>query len=382
MNAYLLIEKDKTIEPFGEHPRQCLIANKKLCDYQREVLVKLGINYNIASSVPDHNFREEYIVFGESIYFTSEFISRFIAESRKTGCATVCGLKKDITTMRTAVNLQDIQDRGEYVELNLRYFPQDYSSRGKTTVVLIGCDQLDCSVPAPYHMCGNTNGYSAPMTDVFAVQINHWVNLWSANILTVLANIARIRKMPKWKLAPWKIFWNLNTVGTNCHIHKTACVEASVIGNNVTIEAGAIVRASIIGDNAHIGNGVVVEESVIGDGCKILHGHILFSVFYPGTFSVAGFISASLTGKDVFIGANATLTDFRFDGKNVTVLNNNKKTDSGNLFLGACLGHKVYIGAQCVIAPGRAVPNNLRICRKDMFIGDNPDKENFQIEPF
>ena len=38
-----------------------------------------------------------------------------------------------------------------------------------------------------------------------------------------------------------------------------------------------------------------------------------------------------------------------------------KKISSGNLFLGCCLGHNVYLGGGCVIAPGRAVPNSLHL---------------------
>ena len=248
-------------------------------------------------------------------------------------------------------------------------------------VVVIDCDQFDCRVPTPSHMCGDCNGYAVPMTDTFAVQINHWINLWVANVLFVLANLARIKKMSKIVLLSWKVFRNLNKAGKNCKIHKSAIVEASVIGSNVTIEAGAIIKASVISDDVHIGNGVIVEESVIGTGCKILHGHILFSVLYPETFSVAGFISASLTGKDVFVGANVTLTDFRFDKKNVFVENNGCKEDSGNLFLGSCLGHGVYLGSGTIIAPGRAVPNGLRLvpAKDKVFTKYSQRKENVRV---
>ncbi len=377
MKAYLLVDLDKKIEPFGEHPRECLVGNRKLYDYQKETLFKLGIDFNVVMDFPSGDFEEECIVFSECLCFTPEFLSQFIVKARLLRGPVVCRLKKGITTLRTAASLQETKDCEDSIEMPLWYFPSK-SGKKVEAVVVIDCDQFDCRVPAPHHMCGDHNGYAVPMTDIFAILINHWVNLWVANVLFTLANLARIKKMSKVVLLPWKVFRNLNKVGKNCKIHKSAVVEASIVGRNVTIEAGAVIRASVIGDNAHIGNRVVVEESVIGAGCKILHGHILFSALYPETFSVTGFVSATLTGKNVFIGANVSLTDFRFDRKNVLVESNSCREDSGNLFLGSCLGHGVYLGSGIIIAPGRTVPNGLRLVpiKNKVFTKYNQKEEN------
>lgn len=157
----------------------------------------------------------------------------------------------------------------------------------------------------------------------------------------------------------WKILRQLNKIGRNCDIHPAAYVEKSIIGDGVAVGAGVVIRESVIGDGSFIGNGVIVEESVIGEGSTILNGHILYSVLYPHSFSVAEMVPASLVGKDTFMGLNSTLTDFRFDGKNVTVLKNGVVVDSGNTFLGSCLGHGVYLGSGCIVAPGRSIPNGL-----------------------
>ena len=91
-------------------------------------------------------------------------------------------------------------------------------------------------------------------------------------------------------------------------------------------------------------------------------------------------ISASLIGKDSFLGVNTTLTDFRFDDKNVEVLQNGSRTDSGNMFLGACLGHEVYLGSGSIIAPGRVVTNGLRLVPKNgIFRGSIHDEDSFEI---
>ena len=35
--------------------------------------------------------------------------------------------------------------------------------------------------------------------------------------------------------------------------------------------------------------------------------------------------------------------------------------DTQSIGLGPCLGHGVYLGAGCLVAPGRMIPNGLRI---------------------
>ncbi len=130
-----------------------------------------------------------------------------------------------------------------------------------------------------------------------------------------------------------------------------------------------------------MGNRVIIEASVIGEKSTILHGHILYSVLCSGVFSVAQMISASFIGKDSFIGSGVTLTDFRLDGKSVTVMKDGIKVDTGSKFIGSCLGHGVYFGSGCIIAPGRSIPNGLRITlEKDRIItGGNPAEKGFRI---
>lgn len=389
MKAYI-IKTDKKIEPFGDHPRGCLIANKKLIDLQIKTLVEQKIKPVFVSSVDGVKSKEEFISFYDDLYFTPELLSKFIARSREQDSDTICALKKGITTLRTGASLQNVRDCGEYFEYNLKYFPRTESKEIFKPIV-IDPDEFEANVPIPFHMFKDAKGYAVPMTNKFMVQIDHWVNLWSCNIVFLLAEFARVQKVSKTKLLflvlkacsknKWRILSKLNRIGKNCDIHPTAYVEASAIGSNVTIGAGAVIRGSAIDSEVHIGNNVVVEYSVIGENSSILSGHILYSVFYPGTFSVAEMVSASLIGRDSFLGANCTLTDFRFDNQNVLAENNENKVDSGNRFLGACLGHDVYIGSGCIIAPGRIIPNGLRMAfdKESMYNGNGSVPKGFRI---
>ena len=72
------------------------------------------------------------------------------------------------------------------------------------------------------------------------------------------------------------------------------------------------------------------------------------------------------------MGGGVILTDFRLDGKSVMVMKDGIKVDTENTFIGACLGHEVYLGTGCIVAPGRIIPKGMRI---------TPDKERIIEKP-
>jgi len=379
MKAYV-IRNDKKIEPFDEPARDCLVLNRTIADMQAEIFARAEmemISVSDTSKVFDAN---EHLVLGDNLYFTPELLKEFVERSRRSGGTTVCALKNGVTTLRTATSVQNVKTCQGHTEYNLRYFPSA-ERRGDLRTVVIEPDEFSASIAMPHHICG-AKKYVVPMTKKFVVQVDHWVNLWAANIAAILAEGAGLQKSSKAKLLylalkarsfnKWKILRQLNKIGRDCDIHPTAYIEGSVIGDGVTVGARAVVRESVVGEGSFIGNGVVVEESVIGEGSTILNGHILYSVLYPHSFSVAEMVSASLVGRDTFMGLNSTLTDFRLDGKNVTVLKNGIPMDSGNTFLGSCLGHGVYLGSGCIVAPGRAVPCGLRLAaRKEQTVWES-----------
>jgi len=368
MKAYV-VRNDDLVVPLGEPARDCLILNKKLAQLQAEALAASGLEVVYVCSKPEISDKGEYLMLNDNVFFTPALLAEFLRQARNGKRVAVCALKNGVTTQRTAVSLQDVVRGNDFTQYNLCYIPEE-GHDNLSRVILINPDRFFASIKVPRHMC-ESGEYKIPMTDNFIIQIDHWVNLWSANIVGILAEGARLQKKtwPEklWlavragSLNRWNILWHLNNVGRNCDIHPTAYIEGSAIGDNVTVGAGAVVRASVIGGNVTIGNNVVIEESVIGEGSSMLVGHVLYSVFYPGVFSVAEMITASILGRDTFMGSNSILTDFRVDGRNVTVMKDGRPFDSGNLFLGSCVGHRTRIGSGTIVAPGRTIPCGLQI---------------------
>jgi NDP-sugar pyrophosphorylase family protein len=167
-------------------------------------------------------------------------------------------------------------------------------------------------------------------------------------------------------LNQWKVLCQLNRVGRNCDIHPTAYVEASTIGDNVKIGAGAIIRESLVGSGTFIGNNATLELTVVGEESYIGNSsRTQYCVLYPGSFFIARGMSCSMCGRDSFIGGGAVLSDFRFDGKNITVIKDGAQIDTGNSFIGSCLGHGVYLAAGSIVAPGRTIPNGIRLAPEE-----------------
>ena len=385
VKAYML-KSNKTIDPLNEHPRDCLIINRKLSDLQEEVLRASGHTIEFTPAISDINDPEEHIIFEDSLFFTRELLDEFIAKSRQSNKHTICAAKPGITTLRTVTNTQDVKTYPNRIEYGLYYMP----TRPQNEVplpVIIDVDQFYEAFPMPEHIFGEKD-YPIPASDCLIAQIDHWTNLWAMSIAIILSEGAKLRKTSNLKLLQmalkarssnkWKVLSKLNRIGENCDIHHTAYIEGSTIGNNVRIGAGSIIRESIIGDNSYIGNSVTSDLSVIGEECNVRNGAVVqYAVLYPGTFTMNRLISLSLCGRNTFLGDGVVLSDFRLDKKPVIVIKGGNQIDTENIFIGSCLGHGVYLGAGCVIAPGRIIPNETRITPDNyrMIVKCNPDQE-------
>jgi len=385
MKAYI-VQSDKRVDPFGDYARDCLVRNEPLSELQKRTLLELELEPVRVSGSDEIDDPEPYIIINDNLYFTRELLNEFIERSGTTGESTVCALKAGLVTLRSVVNVQDakpcLDDHFEYP----LYFSPGGTLRKRYQYIKINPDQDSTSIPMPEQIYREEK-YSIPITTHFLIQIDHWVNLWAANISTILADAARLKKMSKLKqlilvlrarsLNQSKILQRLNKIGRNCAKHRTACIENSIIGDNVQIGAGTVVMNSVIGDNVRIGANIVIDSSIIGPQSLIMYGQIMYSVIFPGVSTSSSIIEVSLIGRGALMGGTTALTDFRFDGQNVSVMKDGKLFDTGNKFLGSCLGHGVFLGSGCIVAPGRMIPGGLRITLEETRIirACHPDQD-------
>jgi UDP-N-acetylglucosamine diphosphorylase/glucosamine-1-phosphate N-acetyltransferase len=121
-------------------------------------------------------------------------------------------------------------------------------------------------------------------------------------------------------------------------ILDNACVKGPCyIGKDTTIGNNSLVRGyASIGDNCIVGFTSEVKSSLIGDNC-------LFHMNYVGD---------SIISDNCLFGAGATTANFRFDEKNVAVMVDGKKMDSGTNKLGVIMGDNSKAGINSALAPG------------------------------
>ena len=119
---------------------------------------------------------------------------------------------------------------------------------------------------------------------------------------------------------------------------------------------------STIGSGTSIGSNSTIEFSVLGEGCSIDSMAGAFSsVMYPGAVSSTKFLFTSLCGKNTFLADGVVVSDYRFDGKNVSVMKNGQPVDMGSLARGICPGTEVYRAGGCGSVLGGSIPNGVRI---------------------
>ena len=371
MNAYI-VESNKKIEPFGDHPRDCLIGNRKLGDIQREVLQSLGLTLKATSDPKEIEDSDEHIIFVDSLLFSKELLQEFIKQSRKLKCPTICAVKPpDLTGVCDRVlATQEVQIYPDRIEYGLRYVPP-LTSLGEPVPVLIDLEQHRVKGPLPEHLIGCRDG-CVLMSDRILVQIDHWVNLHNANMAMLEAVLPRRLLNSRAKmlravlrahsLNKWKVLHQINKIGKNCDIHPTAWIEFSTLGNNVHVGAGSVISGSLVGDNNYIDASTTMQFSVTGERCCIGGGAtVRYGLLYPGVLGWPRLIQYAVIGRDAFLGDGVTISDYRIDGRNIIVMKDGMPVDTGSRISGACLGHGVYLAAGCVVGPGRAIPNGMHI---------------------
>ena len=147
VNAYM-VQNEKRIEPFGDHPRDCLIVNKPLKQHQEEVLRGLKIDLIAVTRESEIKDREEHLIFGDHLYFTPEFLKEFITRSRRAGSTTIAALKPGLATLRTVVKTQEVAILPDRVEYDLRYVPAG-QPEGKCQAIVINPGDLQDGIPFP-----------------------------------------------------------------------------------------------------------------------------------------------------------------------------------------------------------------------------------------
>ena len=152
-------------------------------------------------------------------------------------------------------------------------------------------------------------------------------------------------------------------VGRNCVIDPSAIIHGpTTIGDNVTIGAGAVIENCIIGDNVNISQGCQLMLSVVGDGTFLPFRASLFmtTIMDNGMVAQNTCLQMCVVGRNAFIGAGSTFTDFNLIPTPIRARNADGELEFSNRpVLGGCVGHNCRIGAGMIIYPARTIESDV-----------------------
>jgi len=382
-----VIIRDKTkIPPFNESARDLRVLNKPLWLYQRDVLAKYCTTEIEVDSFDEITVDDgEVLVYRNNLFFDEPFVDAFITAARASGRARQVAFAPGDKAIEThALPLQDgIRKEGKVYVADLWYFPHGITD--KTEPLVIDTEPQEkgyYNIPS-YMAEDKRHGdvvYYIPLKAFLSIE--NWVHVLMANSpFGISAIAARVEKEADKFSFQFRAFVRailerkqflsssaLVRVGKDTHIDPTAIIQGPCfIGDNVKIEAGVVIVNCIIGNNVNVMQGSQLCLSVVSDGCYIPFRAALFMSALMENSMVAQntCLQLCLVGRDSFVGAGVTFTDFNVIPKPLQTMHKGELQPIGRTVWGGCVGHHCRIGADLTIYPCRTIESDTVLVRSD-----------------
>ncbi len=389
----IIIRDFTPIAPFNEPARDLRVMNKPLWLYQRDVLspycqeeVECS-SLRSASSFPPEIISGEVVVYRDNLFFDDALFETFITAARQSGQPSQIAFAQDDAAIVThALPLQDgIRLEGSVYVADLFYYPEGRDI-GKVTPQPIVVDTEPREMGyyhIPTYMATDKGdlGFNVPLKAFLSIE--NWVHIFMANCpFGIFSHGARVEKALEDEFFfMLKVLWRsllerkqflsssaLVLVGQNTQIDPAAVIQGpTIIGNNCTIGPGVVINASIIGNNVNVMQGVQLMLSVVGDGCYLPFRSALFMTTLMANSMVAQntCLQMCVIGRDTFIGAGNTFTDFNLLAKPLKVFHKGKLQEVGLPVIGGCVGHNCRIGSGHVFFPARSIDSDVVLFAKE-----------------
>ena len=376
----IVLNNSHYLKPFNEKARDLRIHNKPLWLIQRDNLAPfIKREIELKPGIPLPETSEACIVYRDNLYFDADYIRAFLTEARKRSPPSRAAFTYDNPTFRDhAIPLATSYTfTGSHYLADLWYFPNGPEPDAEPLVIETHTTEIGYyRVPSFISQQQGDLTFQVPLQGLLA--IDSWVHVFIADIVYGVfsrgaAFEKRIGDEPLLKL---KILWKsmlegrqilessaLVRVGRNCQIDPTAIIHGPTsIGDNVVIGAGAVIENAIIGNNVNISQGCQVMLSVIGDGCFLPFRAALFMTTMMEHSMVAQntCLQMCVVGRNTFIGAGTTFTDFNLVPKPLRALDGEDELKpTGRTVLGGCVGHNCRLGSGLVIMPARTIESDV-----------------------
>jgi carbonic anhydrase/acetyltransferase-like protein (isoleucine patch superfamily) len=390
----IILQDLRYLHPFNERARDLRVMNKPLWLNQRDVLepfVSRELELSPWDTLPLSN--EPCLVYRDNLYFDRAYIEAFLGQASKRATPSRAAFSADDPAFREhALPLSTSYSACEDMYLaDIWYFPKGVQGK-------INPDSTEVAEPLVVDLQATEAGYyHVPTYMAFEqgdltfqvprrslIAIDSWVHIFIADVVfglfTRAANFEnRLEKEALYKLRILgKAMYEgkqvlecseLVKIGRNCTIDPHAVIHGpTTIGNHVTINAGATIENCVIGDNVNISQDCQLMLSVVGDGAFLPFRASLFMTTLMDNSMVAQntCLQMCVVGRNTFVGAGSTFTDFNLLPAPLRALDGNGKLGLANRpVLGGCVGHNCRLGAGLVMFPGRTIESDVVLIASD-----------------
>ena len=375
----VILQAPDYVHPFNERARDLRIENKPLWLAQRDVLAPYTDGeIELAPDEPLPSTHETCLVYRDNLYFDEHYIKAFISEATRRGRACRAAFSVDDPAFREhALPLSSsYTPSGDLYLADLWYYPNGPERAADALVIGMGAREIGY-YHVPHYMAARNGDlvFQVPLRSFIA--IDSWVHVFVADIIFGVFKRgarfeARLERDPLFKLQILaKALYEgkqvlecsqLVKIGRDCVIDPTAIIHGpTIIGDNVTINAGAVIENCLIGDNVNISQDSQLMLSVIGDGAFLPFRASVFMTTVMDNSMVAQntCLQMCVIGRNTFIGAGTTFTDFNLLPTPIRALNGEGQLDPAHRpVLGGCVGHNCRIGSGMVIFPARTIESD------------------------
>ena len=383
----IILNAPHIIKPFNERARDLRIQNQPLWLYQRNVLapyVTSERELEPGKRLP--LVRDPTLVYRDNLFFDESYISEFITKARKQKRA-----------VRAAFSIDDPAFREHALPLSSSYTPAGnlfladlwYYPNGPVADVEPLLIDLESREVGYYHVPTYMADQSGDLTFQLPISgaliaIDSWVHVFIADIVFGLFTRGerfqkRLNEDLAFKLGILSTALyegrqvlecsRLVKIGKNCTIDPTAIIHGpTTIGDNVHIDAGAVIDNCIIGNNVNVSQDVQLMLSVVGDGTFLPFRAALFMTTVMDNSMIAQntCLQMCVIGRNTFIGAGSTFTDFNLIPIPIRALDGKDKLSFSNRpVIGSCVGHNCRIGSGMIVYPARTIESDVVMVASD-----------------
>jgi carbonic anhydrase/acetyltransferase-like protein (isoleucine patch superfamily) len=376
----IILQDPRFLSPFNERARDLRIQNKPLWLIQRDVLATFtDQEIEIPYGEPIPQFKEACLVYRDNLYIDSAFIRSFLAAATQRNEPCRAAFSSDDPAFREhSLPLStSYTKRGNKYLTDLWYYPNGIEEECEPVVVDMLSQEVGYYHVPPYIAFDKEDlVFQVPLRSMIA--IDSWVHIFIADMVFGLFKRGlrfeeQLKRDPIFKLRILgKALYEgkqvlecseLVRIGRNCTIDPRAVIHGpTTIGDNVTINAGVVIENCIIGSNVNISQDCQLMLSVIGDGSFIPFRSSLFMSTLMENSMVAQntCMQMCIVGRNSFIGAGSTYTDFNLLPTPIRARNGNGLLDVANRpVLGGCVGHNCRIGSGMIVFPARMIESDV-----------------------